>query len=177
MKRLLLGSIAPALAFAAMLPVQADEVQTTTQTVQSPPQVIDSYMKPTLMQTKSVTTDDGSTHTTTAPMIMERHERVVVPETEVQTTTTTSAPKVTTEEVTKTEARVAAPVRKRVTHHTAYRPRKHYVAHRHAAPNRTIAVTHLSKTTIVEPPVVQQTQTVREKATLIDRRDPALDQN
>jgi hypothetical protein len=178
MKRLLLSSLVSACAFAALLPVHADEVQTTTiQTTPPPPlaqpQVVDSYMKPTVTQTKSVTTSDGDTHSSTAPMIMERHERVVVPTSEVTTTTTSASPKVTTEEFSKSEARVASP--RRVIHHVSYRPSKHYVAHRTAPRNRAIAVTHLRKT-VVEPQVIQQTQTVEQRGVIMDRRDPALDQ-
>jgi hypothetical protein len=175
MKRLLLSSIVSAFAFAAMMPAQADEIQTTTQTIQETPQVVDSYMKPTVTQTKSVTTSDGNTQTSTAPMIMERHERVVVPSSEVRTTTTTAAPRVTTEEVTKSEARIAAPVRRAVKHHVAYKPRKHFVAYRHATPSRAIAVSQMRKTTIVEPQVIQQSQTIEQKDVVIDRKDPALE--
>jgi hypothetical protein len=177
MKRLLLSSIVSAFAFAAVMPAQADEIQTTTQTIQETPQVVDSYMKPTVTQTKSVTSSDGNTQTSTAPMIMERHERVVVPSSEVTTTTTSAAPKVTTEEVSKSEARVDAPVRRAVRHHVAYKPRRQVVAYRHATPHRAVAVSQFRKTTTVEPQVIQQTQTIEQKGVLIDRRDPALEQN
>jgi len=74
---LLVGAIA--LASSVMLPVLADEVHTTTTTVQEAPQVLDSYMKPTVTQTKTVTADDGTKETSSAPIIMERHEKVALP--------------------------------------------------------------------------------------------------
>jgi hypothetical protein len=173
MNKLLLGLIAGSISLAPLLPTFADDVQTTTQTIQQPPQVIDSYMKPTLTQTKSVTTGDGITHTTTAPMIMERHEQVVVPTSEVQTTTTTTAPKVITEESTKAVSHVAVRPRHVVKHYVAHKPRRH-VAYVHPVTTKAIAV-NVRKTTIVEPQVTQQTQTIQQKGVVIDRKDPALE--
>jgi hypothetical protein len=109
MNKLLLGSLAGSFLLAATLPVFADQVSTTTETVQSPPQVIDSYMKPTVTQTKTVTENDGTVHSSTAPMVMERHEQVVVPTTQVQTTTTTTDPKIITEESSRRVLKVPLP--------------------------------------------------------------------
>jgi len=169
MKRLLFSSLTAAAAFAINLPVLADEVQTTIQTTQPTPQtqVIDSYMKPTVTETKSVTNNAGETQTSTAPLIQERHEHVVVPTDQITTTTTKIKPRVTTEEV--------------ITHGTAVRPVRHKVAHKvvhrsvaHTAkPHRSIAYTKIRKT-VVQPEVIQQTQTVEQKGVLIDRPDPAL---
>jgi hypothetical protein len=161
--------------------VQADEIQTTTQTIEpvplSQPQVVDSYMKPTVTQTKTVTTSDGNSQTSTAPMVMERHERVVVPTSEVVTTTTKVAPKVTSEVITQTKVQVAGRSKANRKYHVAHKARRHVVAHRHAATGRTIAFTQVRKTTTVEPRIIQQTQTVEQKGVVVDRRDPALDQN
>ena len=108
MNKLLPGTLAAALAFAGMLSVQADQITTTTVAPPTAPvQVLDSYMKPVVTQTKSVTTSDGNTQTSTAPMIMERHETVAVPTSEVTTTTTSSTPRVVEEEVRTQTAKVA----------------------------------------------------------------------
>ena len=168
MKNLLHGSLAMAFSFAVMMPALADEVQTTIQTTQpaplAAPQVIDSYMKPTVTETKSVTTD-GNTQTSTAPLIMERHERVAVPTSDVVKTTTTVTPKVTTKTYVSSHRRVAS-------HHVIHHVRKPVVAH-HTYRPRTVAV-NVRKVTTVQPQVIQQTQVIEHKGVVIDRPDPAL---
>jgi len=177
MKKLLPGTLAAALAFAGMLSVHADEITTTT--VQTPPaapvQVLDSYMKPVVTQTKSTTTSDGNTHTSTAPMIMERHETVAVPTSQVTTTTTATSPKVVEEEVRTAQVatvKKATVHRARVQHRVAHR-RHRVVAHRTVVAPKTVAYTHVRK--VIEPQVIQQTQTVEQKGVIIDRKDPSLD--
>lgn len=148
--------------------------QTTTEIIQpglSQPKVIDSWMQPSVTRTKSVTSSDGTTEKTVEPMIMERHEAVVVP-TEAKVTTTTSVTpaqvtQVTNSAVVKT-AVVKAPVKrtrhyvKRVYRHT---PRRHHVAVRHYAQTKTV---------VVQPQIIQQRQTIEQKSVLIERPDPAL---
>lgn len=148
--------------------------QTTTEIIQpglSQPKVIDSWMQPSVTRTKSVTSSDGTTEKTVEPMIMERHEAVVVP-TEAKVTTTTSVTpaqvtQVTNSAVVKT-AVVKAPVKrtrhyvKRVYHHT---PRRHHVAVRHHAQTKTV---------VVQPQIIQQKQTIEQKSVLIERPHPAL---
>jgi hypothetical protein len=176
MNKLILGSLAGSLLLAATLPVFADQVQTTTETIQSPPQVIDSYMKPTVTQTKTVTENDGTVHTSTAPMVMERHEQVVMPTTQVQTTTTTTDPKIITEQTTKRVSHIAARPHRIVKRCVAHKPRRHVVAYRHRTGKRAVAY-NVRKTTIVEPQVIQQTQTIHQSTgAVIDRKDPALEQ-
>lgn len=177
MNKLLPGTLAAALAFAGMLAVHADQVTTTT-TVAPPssqPVVLDSYMKPVVTQTKSVTGSDGNTQTSTAPMIMERHETVAVPTSEVTTTTTATSPRVVEEQVTTSKAAVRKTTATRhVTRkrHYVARKRHHVVARAYVAP-KTIAVTHVRK--VIEPQIIQQTQTVQNKGMIIDRKDPALE--
>jgi hypothetical protein len=173
MKNILHGSLVMAISFAAFLPAMADETTTTIQTAQpaplAAPQVIDSYMKPTVTETKSVTTTDGNTQTSTAPLIMERHERVAVPTSEVVNTTTTVTPKVTTETYVSSRKKVAV-----AQHRVVRKVRRPVVAHRVYRP-RTVAV-NVRKVTTVQPQVIQQTQTIEHKGVIIDRPDPALNQ-
>jgi hypothetical protein len=163
MKKVLHGSLAMAISFAAILPVLADEVTTVQTTTPAAPQVLDSYMKPTVTQTKSVTTSDGNTQTSTAPMIMERHETVAVPTEDVVKTTTVVAPKVTTETY----------VAKKVCHkRVAHVVRRPVVAHRIV--RRPSRVAYVHKVTTVQPEVIRQTQVIEHKGVIIDRKDPAL---
>ncbi len=174
MNKLLPGTLAAALAFVGMLPVLADEVTTTTTVTPpvAPVQVINSYMKPVVTQTKSVTAPDGSTQTSSAPLIMERHETVAVPTSETTTTKTTLTPKVV-EQVTTVQPVVKKAVVKRVAQKKRYVAHKRrHVAHKYVAP-RAIATTQVR--TIAEPQVVQQTQTVETKGVIVDRKDPSLE--
>jgi len=171
MKKLLLSSFASALAFAAYLPAQAEVIESTTET-QKPAQVIDSYMKPTVSREKSVTTSDGTTEKTVEPLIQERQERVIVPTEKVTTRTDITPAHVVSEEVTTNRAattvvRHTAAPRRRVAHHVAHR---HMAVARPATSSSSVSVRH----TVVEPQVVQQSQTVEQKAVVIDRPDPAL---
>lgn len=154
--------------------------QTTTEIIQpglSQPKVIDSWMQPSVTRTKSVTSSDGSVEKTVEPMIMERHEAVVVP-TEAKVTTTTSVTPAQTTQVTNSAVvktavvntavvRKAPVVRKRRYVKRAYRrtPRRQQVAVRHATQTRTV---------VVQPQIVQQRQTIEQKSVLITRPDPAL---
>ena len=154
--------------------------QTTTQIIQpgfSEPKVVDSWMQPSVTRTKSVTSSDGSVEKTVEPMIMERHEAVVVP-TEAKVTTTTSVTpaevtQVTNSAVVKTAvvktavARKAPVVRKRRYVKRAYRrtPRRQQVAVRQTAQVKTV---------VVQPQIIQQRQTIEQKSVLITRPDPAL---
>ncbi len=154
--------------------INPSSTQTTTEIIQpglSQPRVIDSWMQPSVTRTKSVTSSDGTTEKTVEPMIMERHEAVVVP-TEAKVTTTTSVTPAQVTQVTKSAvvktAAVKAPVKrtrhyvKRVYRHT---PRRHHVAVRHHAQTKTV---------VVQPQIIQQRQTIEQKSVLITRPDPAL---
>jgi len=69
------------------------------------------------------------------------------------------------------QERVIVPTEKvttrRVAHHVAHR---HMAVARPATSSSSVSVRH----TVVEPQVVQQSQTVEQKAVVIDRPDPAL---
>ena len=157
---LLVGAFA--LASSVMLPVLADEVHTTTTTVQEAPQVLDSYMKPTVTQTKTVTADDGTKETSSAPIIMERHEKVALPSSSV-TTTTTVQPQVIKEVVTPKASHKVYRKHVAVAHKAKHKvaSRKNYVAYK--------------KNTVVEPAIVNQTQVIEHRNVIIDRKDPALE--
>ena len=103
-----------------------DTVSTTTTSTEGPPVVLDSYMKPTVVQTKETTDAAGNVQRSVAPIIQERHEHVMLPASETTSTVTEHTGSTT---AVKTESRVAqstvrsAPVRKvahRVRHHRAY---------------------------------------------------------
>ncbi len=177
MKKLLLSSLASALAFAATLPAQAEVIQTTTET-QLPAQVVDSYMKPTVSRTKSVTAADGTTEKTVEPLIQERQERVIIPTEKVTTTTDITPARVVSEEVRTDRAASTTVVRKRVASRKRVAPRRRLAVRRTVrrrvavkpAVTSSVAVRH----TVVQPQIVQQSQTVEQKAVIIDRPDPAL---
>lgn len=193
MKKLMLSlaSVLSLFAASTALPGQAAEVsetstQTTVQTANpttsqsttevivpsvSSPQVVDSWMQPAVTRTKSVTSSDGSVEKTVEPMIMERHEAVVVPTEAKVTTTTTVAPARVTE-VTKSAvvrtASVKAPVKRTRRYvRRAYRPAPR---HRHVA----VRSYTQAKTVVVQPQVVEQKQVIEQKSVLITRPDPAL---
>ncbi len=173
MKKLLLSSLASALAFAATMPAQAEVIETTTET-QLPAQVVDSYMKPTVSRTKSVTAADGTTEKTVEPLIQERQERVIIPTEKVTTTTNITPARVVSEQVTTNKAASTTVVRKKVAPRrrvAVRRTARRRVAVRPAArSSSTVAV----RRTVVQPQVVQQSQTVEQKNVLIERPDPAL---
>jgi hypothetical protein len=140
----------------------------------SQPKVIDSWMQPSVTRTKSVTSSDGTTEKTVEPMIMERHEAVVVPTAERVTTNTSVTPaqvtQVSNSAVVKTASVKAPVVRKkryvkRVYRHT---PRRQQVAVRHTAQVKTV---------VAQPQIIQQRQTIEQKSVLITRPDPALKLN
>ena len=163
-------------AASAFLPAIADVSETTT-TVTGPaisaPHVVDSWMQPAVTRSKTVTTSDGTTEKTVEPLIMERHEQVLVPTESKVTTSTVVAPARVTE-VTSSNSVVDAPVVVKKKTST----RRHRVAHIfHRAPkHKAVAVqqTSQTKTVVVEPQVVQSKQTIEEKSVLIERPDPAL---
>ncbi|MBS1956144.1 MAG: hypothetical protein JST89_18310 [Cyanobacteria bacterium SZAS-4] len=158
-----------------------DTVSTTTTSTEGPPVVLDSYMKPTVVQTKETTDAAGNVQRTVAPIIQERHEHVMLPASE---TTSTVTEHTGSAAVVKTESSVAqstfrsAPARKvahRVRHHrrtcASVRPRVAVVKPRAVAVANKVVV----EKRIVEPTVIQRQDTTVSKATVIERKDPALD--
>lgn len=161
------------------------ESVTVRQVEHGPATVVDSWMQPTVVRTRAIKDSDGTTAATVEePLVMERHERVVVPE--METTTTTSVSKQPT--VVRTENRsvayrattTTAPAKKRrsvrhVAHHYR-RAKPHTVAHRPVRRNFVASRTTVEER-VEQPTVVQQTEQRVEKERIIERRDPALDYN
>ncbi|MBP9089609.1 hypothetical protein KBI23_01180 [bacterium] len=154
--------------------------QTTTEIVVpaiSEPKVIDSWMQPSVTRTKSVTSSDGSVEKTVEPMIMERHEAVVVP-TEAKVTTTTSVTPAQVTQVTNSAAVKTAVVKTAVVRKAPVVTKKRYVkrAYRRTPRRQQVAVRHTAqtKTVVVRPQIIQQRQTIEQKSVLITRPDPAL---
>ncbi len=183
-----LAILASGAAFMCQPATAETESITVRQVEQGPATVVDSWMQPTVVRSRAIKDADGTTAATVEePLIMERHERVLVPETE--TTTTTSVEKQPT--VVRTEKQAvsyrsttttAAPAKKRhVVRHVAHRhyrkAKPHTVARRPVRKNNFVA----SKTTVEErvesPTVIQQTEQRVQKEKIIERRDPALDYN
>ena len=157
--------------------------QTTSQTTViiqpglAQPKVIDSWMQPSVTRTKSVTSSDGSVEKTVEPMIMERHEAVVVP-TEAKVTTTTTVTPAQTTQVTNSAVVKTAVVNTAVARKAPVVRKKRYVkrAYRRAPRRQQVAVPHTAqvKTVVEQPQIIQQRQTIEQKSVLITRPDPAL---
>ncbi|CAN5124378.1 hypothetical protein BH10CYA1_BH10CYA1_35500 [soil metagenome] len=170
---ILKGCLAVALTVGLQSVCFADSVSTTTSSTEGPPVVLDSYMKPTVVQTKETTDAAGNVQKSVAPIIQERHERVLLPSSE--TTSTVSEHTGSTTAV-KTEARVAhstlrsAPKRK-VVHRV-----RHYRRSYTAVKPSTVSVAHrvVVEKKIVDPTVIQRQDTTVSKSTIMERRDPAL---
>lgn len=181
MKNLIPGLLTVSASMFVTVPVIADEIQTTQVTHTSPATVVNSWMEPSVSRTRTVTSSDGTSQTVTEPLVMERHERVVIPQTEVTTTNVVTQPKVTTGEFTTvSKAPVARVAVRRSKNCVAYRPKKHFVAHHFSRARRSIAYAPLTqkvvrRTVTEEPRVIQQKQEVEDRTVIMDRRDPALD--
>jgi hypothetical protein len=159
----------------------AETVKTET-TTQGTPEVVKSYMVPTLNQTKETTDSSGETTKTTAPMIMERHEQVVVPQENTTTETTIeNKPTVVEETIEQKSTQKVKPAIKKTSYTRAVTVPKrhiaHHVVHHHTGPiaqttneNSTI----VKRTVVDQPTVVQHTeQTVSDPVTY-ERKDPSL---
>ena len=143
---------------------QASVVKSETSTVVGAPEVIDSYMKPTVVRTRESTDSDGNVSKTVEPIIQERHEKVMIPTLE---TTSTEVRNGGTSVRTETHA-VATTNNSTAVRRIAHHPRHHraYVAHRaqQSLSTRT--------TTIEQPLTVERQDKTTERDTLIERRDP-----
>lgn len=167
-------------------PANADsDTVTVKQVEQGPATVVDSWMQPTVVRSRAIKGADGTTsQTVEEPLVMERHERVVVPETE--TTTTTSVEKqpavIRTEKqaVSYRATTTTTPAKKRhyVRHSRHHRRAKpHTVARRPVRKSNFVASTTTVEQRVESPTVVQQTEQRVQKEKIIERRDPALDYN
>jgi hypothetical protein len=159
----------------------AETIKTET-TTQGTPEVVKSFMVPTLTQTKETTDASGETTKSSAPMIMERHEQVVVPqEKSVSETTIEKKPAVVEETIEqKSTAKVQPAIKKTTYSRAAVVPRRHvahHVVHHHAAAvaQATNESSTVVKRTVVEQPtVVQHTEQSVSNPVTFERKDPAL---
>jgi hypothetical protein len=162
-------SIAATFSLQAAAQAQAGVVQSAeTTTVVGAPQVIDSYMKPTVVRTRETTDGDGNVSKTVEPIIQERHEKVIIPTIETSSTEVRSGGTSVATETRAVATTNTATAVKKVVHH----PRHHraYVAH-HAQQSVS------TRTTTIEQPItVERQERTTERDTLFERRDPALDQ-
>ncbi|MBX9947584.1 MAG: hypothetical protein K2Y39_00340 [Candidatus Obscuribacterales bacterium] len=176
MRRSILALVAIGFAFTIPLRAQADQTIIQRDITQGPAQVMGSWMEPAYERVRETTNADGTTHQVREPIIMERHERVVVPFSEQRTTTTVvNAPRVETQ----TAYRAARPVaRKKVAYKrraVAYKKRYRAprVAHVRRSPSNLIAVKTVRK--IQQPTIIQRTDHYEQENLIYDRRHPALD--
>ncbi|MBX3073547.1 hypothetical protein KF913_06460 [Candidatus Obscuribacterales bacterium] len=185
MRNIIAGLSLAILASGVALTCQVANAETYTQKTveQGPAQVVDSWMQPTVTRSRAIRDADGDvSHTVEEPLIMERHERVVVPTTETTTTTNVVQPPpavVRTEKQTYTATtRTSAPVKKKYV--AKKRTKARHVAHRKAPKKRYVAQRTnkvVEEKVVTQPTVIEQTEQSVHKETLIERRDPALDLN
>jgi hypothetical protein len=166
-------SIALALSLQPYAQAQQASVSESSQTTTvGPAQVIDSYMKPTVVRTRESTDGDGNVEKTVEPIVQERHERVLIPTVQTTTTDVRSAAntvKTETHQVAASTSHSSCAVKK-VSHHP--RHQRVYTAH------RTHAAVASQVTTTVQPTTtVERQQTTTERDTVIERKDPSLDNN
>jgi hypothetical protein len=132
------------------------------------PAVLDSWMEPSVVRKREITNANGDKETMVEPLIMERHERVMLPYAEESTT----------------ERRTRGPAM--ISHQSYYneqssfkRPaHRHFIAHKrtpmvaHAVSHKRFIARNTTTTTI--PSQVEIQHKVVEKSVVIDRKDPAL---
>jgi hypothetical protein len=173
----ILALVAVGFAFTIPLRAQADQTIIQRDITQGPASVMGSWMEPAYERVKQTTDAEGNIHQERQPIIMERHERVVVPVSEQRTTTTVvNQPRVETQ----TTYRATRPVyRKKVAYKkraVAYRPRvkaTRIARHIRRTPSNLIAVKTVRR--IEQPTVIQRTDHIEQENLIYDRRHPALD--
>ncbi len=150
-----------------------DSVSTTTTSTEGPPVVLDSYMKPTVVQTKETVDAAGNVQKSVAPIIQERHEHVMLPACETTSTVTEHTGSTT---AVRTESRqVQSTFRSAPKRKIAHRVR-HYRRSYAAVKPKYVSVANkvVTEKRIVDPTVIQRQDTTVSKATIVERRDPAL---
>lgn len=178
MKRFVLGftiaAVAVGACFTNQLPASADTV-VEERTEQGPAQVLDSWMEPSVVRTREVKTEGGESAVIHEPLIMERHERVVMPTTETRTTTTVTPP---SERVVEKQVVVAKKTsasfhraKKKVTHKR--HARKRHVAYR--KPVRKFVAQRSVERVETRPATIEQTEQTVERSVIYERKHPALD--
>ncbi|MBC8000626.1 MAG: hypothetical protein IAF58_21940 [Leptolyngbya sp.] len=164
-----------AFGFAISIPLSANAADTYVQrnVVEGPPAVVDSWMQPSYERVRENKDSEGNSNVVREPIIMERHERVVVPVNETQTTTTVYKQPVA---VTETKRYVATrPVvrKKRASyrrHYVARKPARRYVARR---PASSYVATKVVKR-VEQPTVIERTDRVVRDQVIYTRPHPAL---
>jgi hypothetical protein len=159
----------------------AETIKTET-TTQGQPEVVKSFMVPTLTQTKETTDASGETTKSSAPMIMERHEQVVVPQEKTVTETTIEKkPAVVEETIEHKSMQKTQPMLKKTTYsRAAVIPKRHvahHVVHHHATPvahSTNESSTIVKRTVVDQPTVVQHTERSVSNPVTYERKDPAL---
>ena len=167
------------LIFAAAVSAQPAETIKTETTTDGPPQVIKSFMVPTMMQTKETTDSAGETTKSSAPMIMERHEQVAVPHEQTTSETTIEKQPAVVEETIEQRKVVkpAAPAVRKVSYKRACSVQPRHVAHRvvhHPQHQIASSETVLKRTVTEQPAVVQHTEKTESSPIIYERKDPAL---
>ncbi len=182
MRRSVLALVAIGFAFTIPLRAQADDTVIQRDITQGPPTVMGSWMEPAYERVKETTDADGATHQIREPIIMERHERVVVPISEDRTTTTVVNQPVVE---TRTAFRASRPayrrqvaLKRKVVGYkrvVAYKPvyKTTRVAQIRRSPSTLIAVKTVRK--VEQPTVIQKTDHFQQENLIYDRRHPALD--
>lgn len=169
MRKNILAFVAASFAFTIPLHAQADQTIIQRDITQGPAQVMGSWMEPAYERVKETTDESGATHQVREPIIMERHERVVVPISEQCTTTTVvNSPRVERRAVYRASRPVA---RRKVAYRKRYRAPR--VAHIHRRPSNLIAVKTVRK--VEQPTIIQRTDHYEQENLIYDRRHPALD--
>lgn len=143
-------------------------VERTVQTTQGPPQVMDSWMQPTIVRDVKEVEADGTEKVRQEPLVQERHERVVIPNTETKSETIMSR----TPEVTRT---VHVEKRKVAVNRTHRRIHRH-LAQVHHYQHKAVAYKQTTRQTNREQTVVERRVHSETTPVTIERRDPALDQ-
>lgn len=161
-------AIALTLGIQSVCSAQAVYTQSTTTTAGTPV-VLDSYMKPTVVRSREITDSDGNTQRMIEPMILERHERVMLPATETTSSETRTSSTVRSESRQLAENTSSRVVRRscKVSHH----PRHHYTAYSH----HNVAVASRVTVEKREPAIIDRQESTIDKSTVIERRDPALE--
>ena len=177
MRRSILALVAISFAFTIPLRAEADHTIVQRDITQGPAVVTGSWMEPAYERVRETTDAEGNTRQTREPIIMERHERVVMPISEQRTTTTVVNKPV----VEQTTYRATRPVyKKRVAYKrraVAYK-KPRYKATQVARsvrrrPSNLIAVKTVRR--VERPTVIQRTEHYEQENLIYDRRHPALD--
>jgi hypothetical protein len=165
------AGLAAGLSIATMVSAHAQAVHSfsqSTQTTYGAPQVMDSWMQPTVVRSVQSTDQDGNPQTRQEPLIMERHERVMLPREErnsVTEVTKETTPVVRTSSTTESKRYVAA----RPIH------RYHRRAAKSLAMNTVRSRAAATTSSVSSTEQIDHNERVEQKADVFERRDPALD--